>query len=149
MIVLDASLIIDSLLPKLGERHRLAKEILKEISDRRIEVLMPKIAKIELLSVFSRKIGNRAIEVVISIGEGVTFVGEEEFYQVAEAIAPKVRGRAVDLYYTALAFKNSAILLSCDKLQVENARLAGVEAYYVPDDFERALERIKGIRTLS
>lgn len=144
MIVLDASLIIDSLLPKLGERHRLAKEILREISDRGIEVLMPKIAKIELLSVFSRKIGNRAIEVVTSIGEGVTFVGE--FYQVAEAVAPKVRGRAVDLYYTALAFKNSAILLSCDKLQVENARLAGVEAYYVPDDFEKALERIKGIR---
>ncbi|MCD6523925.1 MAG: type II toxin-antitoxin system VapC family toxin [Thermococcus sp.] len=144
MIVLDASLIIDSLLPKLGERHRLAKEILREISDRGIEVLMPKIAKIELLSVFSRKIGNRAIEVVTSIGEGVTFVGE--FYQVAEAVAPKVRGKAVDLYYTALAFKNSAILLSCDKLQVENARLAGVEAYYVPDDFEKALERIKGIR---
>jgi len=144
VIVLDASLIIDSLLPKLGERHRLAKEILREISDRGIEVLMPKIAKIELLSVFSRKIGNRAIEVVTSIGEGVTFVGE--FYQVAEAVAPKVRGRAVDLYYTALAFKNSAILLSCDKLQVENARLAGVEAYYVPDDFEKALERIKGIR---
>ncbi|AJC72648.1 hypothetical protein X802_02005 [Thermococcus guaymasensis DSM 11113] len=144
MIVLDASLIIDSLLPKLGERHRLAKEILREISDRGIEVLMPKIAKIELLSVFSRKIGNRAIEVVTSIGEGVTFVGE--FYQVAEAVAPKVRGRAVDLYYTALAFKDSAILLSCDKLQVENARLAGVEAYYVPDDFEKALERIKGIR---
>jgi len=143
VIVLDASLIVDSLLPKLGERHELAKELLKEISNHGVEILMPKIARIEMLSVFSRKIGSRAIEIVNAIGEGVRFVGEEEFYQVAEAIAPKVQGRAVDLYYIALAFKNSAVLFSCDKRQVENARLAGVEAYYIPDEFKKAVERIK------
>ena len=143
MIVLDASLIVDSLLPKLGERHKLAKEVLKKISNYNIEILMPKIAKIEMLSVFSRKIGSRAVEVVNAIGEGVRFVGEEEFYQVAEAIAPKIQGRAVDLYYISLAFKSSAVLFSCDKRQVENARLAGVEAYYIPEEFEKAVKRIE------
>ena len=145
MIVLDASLIVDSLLPKLGERHRIAKELLRAVSERDLEVLMPKIARIEMLSVFSRKIGTRAIQIVSRIGEGVTFVGEEEFYQVAESLAPKVKGRAVDLYYIALAFKNSAILVSCDKLQVENARKAGVEAYYLPDEFEEAIKRITSL----
>ncbi|QDA31925.1 type II toxin-antitoxin system VapC family toxin [Thermococcus indicus] len=143
MIVLDASVIVDSLLPKLGERHMLAKELLKAISEERHEVIMLRIAKIELLSVFSRKIGAKAIAVVDSLGEGVTFVGEDEFYQVAEAIAPKVHGRAVDLYYIALAFKTSAMLISCDRLQVKNARKAGVEAYCLPDDFEKAIKKIK------
>ena len=96
MIVLDASLIIDSLLPKLRDRHKLAKELLKAVSEVNIVVTMPRIAKIEMLSVFSRKIGMRAVQVVETLGEGVEFVGEEEFYQVAEAIAPKVQGRAVD-----------------------------------------------------
>ncbi|AHL23233.1 type II toxin-antitoxin system VapC family toxin [Thermococcus nautili] len=146
MIVLDASLIIDSLLPKLRDRHKLAKELLKAVSEGNIVVTMPRIAKIEMLSVFSRKIGMRAVQVVETLGEGVEFVGEEEFYQVAEAIAPKIQGRAVDTYYIALAFKNSAILLSCDRRQVENARVAGVEAYYVPEEFDKAMKRINELR---
>lgn len=143
MIVLDASLIIDAILPKLGERHEKAKEVIKVVSEHGYTVYLPRIARIELLSVLSRKLGRKVIDIVEELGEGVVFVGEEKFYQIAETLAPKIQGRAVDLYYISLAYKISSLLLSCDKLQVENAKKAGVEAYYIPEEFEKVIKRLK------
>jgi predicted nucleic acid-binding protein len=40
MIVLDASVIIDSLLPKMGNRYKKASELLELISKSRIAVLI-------------------------------------------------------------------------------------------------------------
>jgi len=55
MIVLDASVIIDSLLPKMGDRYKKSCELLEIISKSGIAVHAPRILKIELASVLSRK----------------------------------------------------------------------------------------------
>ncbi len=56
MMVLDASVIIDSLLPKMGDRYKKSSELLETISKGRFAVHAPRILKIELASVLSRKI---------------------------------------------------------------------------------------------
>jgi len=53
MIVLDASVIIDCLLPKRG--YNKSREVLESISKSRIAVHAPMILKIELASVLSMK----------------------------------------------------------------------------------------------
>jgi len=102
MIVLDASVIIDSLLPKMGDRYKKASELLETISTSRIAVHAPMLLKIELASILSRKkeanIVRRFVEELIS---EIELISEEKLVETAYNLAFVVKGRAVD-YFTRL-----------------------------------------------
>ncbi|MGB2842611.1 MAG: type II toxin-antitoxin system VapC family toxin [Halobacteriota archaeon] len=144
MIVLDASVIIDSLLPKMGDRYKEASELLGTISKSRIAVHAPMILKIELASVLSRKknakIVRRFVEELIS---EIELISEERLIEMAYNLAFVVKGRAVDLYYITASKLTGSILITNDKIMADNAKKCGVEAYYFIEEFEKVLKRIE------
>ncbi|RLI88634.1 MAG: PIN domain-containing protein [Archaeoglobales archaeon] len=116
MIVIDSSVIIDSLLPKLGDRYLKADKILKEVKQKDLRVYTPKILKVELASVLSRKkdvdIVRRFIEELVS---EIALIPEERLFDLAYDIAFKVRGRATDAYFIATAKLTNSLLITNDK----------------------------------
>ena len=144
MIVLDASVIIDSLLPKMGNRYKKASELLEIISKGRIAVHAPMILKIELASVLSRKkdasIVRRFIEELIS---EIELINEEKLIEMAYNLAFEVKGRAVDVYYITASKLTSSILITNDKIMADNAKKCGVDGYYLIEEFEKVLKKIE------
>jgi len=68
---------------------------------------------------------------------------EPEIYGIAFSIAFETGSRAIDSFYIAASKIKNAILVSNDKIQVESARKFGVEAYYLPEEFEKVKKRIR------
>jgi len=58
------------------------------------------------------------------------FIDEIE-YDLLLDIALSTACRAIDAYYIAVASIISSILVSADKIIVDNARKYGIEAYYI------------------
>ncbi|HUV80188.1 MAG TPA: type II toxin-antitoxin system VapC family toxin [Candidatus Bathyarchaeia archaeon] len=146
MIVLDASVIIDSLLPMIGDRYKKASELLETISKSRIAVHAPIILKIELASILSRKkeanIVRGFVEELIS---EIELISGGKLIDTAYNLAFVVKGRAVDLYYITTSKLTGSILITNDKIMAKNAKNGKVEAYYLIEEFEKVLKRIEGI----
>ncbi len=146
MIVVDTSVIVDSLLP-IKERHEKANEVLKEIGDLRIYA--PKILKVELATILSRKKDIKLVKKLVEdlISE-IYLIPEEQLFDTAYEIAFSVKGRAVDLYFIATAKLTSSILITNDKVMAKNAKKAGIEAYYLIEEFDKAIKRLKELQQL-
>ena len=54
-----------------------------------------------------------------------------------------VKGRAVDLYYITTSELTGSILITNDKIMADNAEKCGIEAYYLIEEFEKVLKRIR------
>jgi len=144
MIVVDTSVIVDSLLPIKG-RHEKANEILKEIGDLRIYV--PKILKVELATILSRKKDVKLVKnLVEDLISEIHLIPEEQLFDTAYEIAFSVKGRAVDIYFIATAKLTHSILITNDKVMAKNAKKAGVEVYYLIEEFDKAINRIKELQ---
>ncbi len=63
-------------------------------------------------------------------------VSEEVFYDEAVRIARRTGSRAVDAYYIATELTINWMPLTNDRRQKQNARKAGVEAYYLIGEIE-------------
>ncbi|MDK2463648.1 MAG: type II toxin-antitoxin system VapC family toxin [Candidatus Korarchaeota archaeon] len=142
MAVVDTSVFVDFYCADDASR-RGAEDLFRLIEEREVSLFEPRLLLIELLCVLSRKSG-RAVEIVREIEDRVNVVGEDEIFSLAYSLAPAIKGRAADLYFTATAKLTGAILISNDRRQVDGARKAGVEAYYLLEEGERALERLGG-----
>ena len=82
MIVFDTSIIVDSLLPKLGERHKKACEILERTKD--FQIYAPKILKIELTAVLSRKKNTDLVKKFVEeLTSELYLIPEEDLFDVA------------------------------------------------------------------
>ena len=102
----------------------------------------PRIFIIELFCVLSRKTANFK-SIISKIEDKVNVVDEKELFETARQLAPLVHGRAVDLYFIAATKLTNSILITCDKLQTNNAKKAEVEVYYLIKEFNKAKSRIK------
>ncbi|WP_290598008.1 MULTISPECIES: type II toxin-antitoxin system VapC family toxin [unclassified Archaeoglobus] len=143
MIVFDTSVVIDALLPKLGDRSRQASEALKAAGERAAVVYAPRIFKIELASVLSRRKSVELVKDVVSdIAKWITLIPESELFDVAYNLSYTTKSRAVDLYFIAAAKLTNSILLTNDRVMAINAKKAGIEAYYLLEEFEAAMKRI-------
>ena len=144
MIVLDASVIIDSLLPKMGDRYKKSGELLETISTSRIAVHAPMLLKIELASILSRKKEATFVRrFVVELISEIELISEEKLVETAYNLAFEVKGRAVDLYYITTSKLTGSILITNDKIMAKNAKKCGVEAYYLIEEFEKVVKRIE------
>ena len=55
----------------------------------------------------------------------------------------KTHCRAVDSYFIATAKITNSILITNDKVMANNAKEYGIEAYYLTEEFDKALERLE------
>ncbi len=145
MIVLDTSVIVDSLLPKLGERYKKANELLKKVKDQR--VYAPKILKVELATILGRKKSTNLVrKFVDDLTSEINLISEGDLFDTAYEIAFLVKGRAVDIYFIATAKITNSILITNDKVMAKNAKKANIEAYYLIEEFDRAINRVKELQ---
>ncbi|WP_290900431.1 type II toxin-antitoxin system VapC family toxin [Ferroglobus sp.] len=142
MIVLDTSVIVDSLLPKLGERYKKANELLKKVKDQR--VYAPKILKVELATILGRKKSTNLVrKFVDDLTSEINLISEVDLFDTAYEIAFLVKGRAVDIYFIATAKITNSILITNDKVMARNAKKVNIEAYYLIEEFDKAVDKIK------
>ncbi len=145
MIVLDTSVIVDSLLPRLGERYKKANELLKKVKDQR--VYAPKILKVELATILGRKKSTNLVrKFVDDLTSEINLISEGDLFDTAYEIAFLVKGRAVDIYFIATAKMTNSILITNDRVMANNAKKAEVEAYYLIEEFNKAINRIRELQ---
>jgi len=98
---------------------------------------------LELIGVLSRFKPRKEIEEILSIVEYVKVLSEDEIFEIATSIAFDTHCRAVDAYFTATAKLTNSILITNDKVMVNNAKKYSVEAYYLIENFDRVIKRLK------
>ena len=60
-------------------------------------------------------------------------------------MAIKTGSRAADAYFIATAKLTNSILITNDKIMARNAKKAGIESYYLIEEFGKAVKRLKEI----
>ena len=106
----------------------------------------PRIFRVELIAV-ARRLGFKGKrQDLLRIVEKLNLIGEDNIINVAEYVADQVHPRAVDAYYIATAVVTGSMLVSNDKLMVRNSKKAGIEAYYLLEEYEIILNRLKELK---
>ena len=144
MIVLDTSAFVDAIIPFDRERHRKSTTVLDVISKKELEVFEPKLLVVELSAVLARY---RPRDVVVNhvneIVKHVNLVEYEELHETALNIALNTGCRAIDAFFIGCAKETNSILVSSDKVQVSNARKAGIESYYLLEEYSELLAKLQ------
>ncbi len=143
MITFDTSLILDSLLKGSGERFQKANKILSLTEN--FEIFSPKVLIIELTAILVRRKDRILVRnLVEEISKELNLVSEDEIFEIAREISLLTGCRAIDAYFIATAKLKNSILITNDRIMAENAKKYGIEAYYLIDEFDKAIERISG-----
>ncbi len=144
MIVVDASVFIDSLFSSSAERYQKSIGFLRAANG--LPLYAPRIFRVELIAV-ARRIGFKGKrQDLLRIVEKLNIIGEDNIINVAEYVADHIHPRAVDAYYIATAVVTGSMLVSNDKLMVRNSKKARIEAYYLLEEYQIILNRLKELK---
>lgn len=145
MPVVDTSVFVDSILEYDKSRTKMAEDLLEIIQNASLEIVDPFLFKVELAGVLSRKLPRNRVELIVKdILEDVRLIPNPD--DLAFEVAIKTGSRAADAYFIATAKLTNSILITNDKIMVNNARGYGIEAYYLIEEFDKAVERLKEIK---
>lgn len=137
-VVIDASVLVDLYAAPSEERAAIAESIASWVVKGLIESYAPKLMMVELSGVLSRHLTPNELKRVLNSLPPIKLFPEETFYDEALRLAQETGSRAADTYYIAVAAITNSPLLTNDRKQAENARKAGIEAYYLINEFEAA-----------
>jgi len=143
MIVFDTSIYIDALIPTLKERNIQAKEIIKITTERNLEVFEPRAFIVELAGVLSRFKRSEEVKRILDILNFINVLQENEIFEEALDIAFKTHCRAIDSYFIATSKLTNSILISNDRIMVNNAKKYGIKAYYLIEEKEEVLRELE------
>ncbi len=141
MIVIDTSVFIDYVFEEDATRKGMAKEILKLVKG--LKVFAPRILLIEFVAV-ARRLGLAISKLdVIRLTADFVLLSEDVIFDEALKIAETVHPRATDAYFIATAKLTNSILITNDRIMANNAKKYGIGAYYLIEEFDKAVNRIK------
>lgn len=143
-LTIDTSILIDFFTKRYAERYEKSKELLKLAKGK--SVYCPKLILAEILGVLVRynvKLANLGYNFIT---ENFNLIREDEIFDFVLKICKNTGSRAVDGYFIATAKLTNSILVTNDKIMVKNAKKAGVESYYLIEEFDKAVERLRGIK---
>jgi len=144
MIIVDSSVWFD-LFTLNSSRRDLARKFFKEVESLNLIILEPKVFEIEFVALLSRRYGkSRTISILNVIKEKTVILPNPD--KIAFNIALNTGCRAIDSYFIATAKVTSSILITNDRIMADNAKKAEIEAYYLIEDFDRAVGRLKEIK---
>lgn len=146
-LVIDVSVFIDRLFIYDEERSNRTRSLFKLIDERGLSIFEPQVFGIELASqLVRRKPRTIAEKLYNEIMDKVIIIDETE-YDLLLDIALSTACRAIDAYYIATASLISAILVSADKIMVNNTKRYRIEAYYIHDisDYNALISKISQI----
>jgi predicted nucleic acid-binding protein len=58
----------------------------------------------------------------------------------------KTHCRAIDSYFIATAKLTNSILITNDRIMASNAKKANIEAYYLIEEFDKTINKIKELQ---
>lgn len=73
----------------------------------------------------------------------MNIIDYEELHEKAFDIALSTGCRAIDAFFLGYAKETSSILVSSDRVQVLNVRRAGVEAYYLLEEYSKLITKLR------
>jgi predicted nucleic acid-binding protein len=144
-VTLDTSVLADLFLPVEEGRKVKAKGAIEIVEGREILIYNPKIFIIEFLSILRRFLSKEMVENALQVTRNINFFEESEIFEIAKELSLEVHPRAIDAYFIATAKLTDSILISNDKTMVNNSRETGIEAYYLIEEHDRAVERLREI----
>ena len=141
-VVVDTSVFIDLILEYDENRTRKAEKTLMLIQERGLKIVNPVIFKVEIAGVLSRNLSESRVELIVKdILHDVELTPNPDNF--AFEIAMRTGSRASDAYFIATVKLTDSILITNDRVMTNNARKAGVEAYYLIEEFDNIVERLK------
>jgi len=144
MIVLDTSIFVDAIIPFDHERHRKSITVLEVVSKKELEIFEPRLLIVGLSAVLARY---RPRDVVVNhvneITGYVNIVDYGELHEIALDTALRTGCRATDAFFIGCAKETNSILVSSDRVQVLNARKAGIEAYYLLEEYNDLIAKLQ------
>jgi predicted nucleic acid-binding protein len=146
-LVVDVSVFIDRLFIYDEERSSRARNVFRLIDQRGLSIFEPQVFGVELASQLVRRKPRAIAEKLYSeIMDRVIIIDEIE-YELLLDIALSTACRAIDAFYIAAASAIQAVLVSADRIMVDNARKYGVEAYYIHNtrDYNALISRMSQI----
>lgn len=144
MIVIDTSVFTDFFIEFEVSRHTTVVKFIDVISERDVVVYEPFVFEVELGGILRRKFDEKTVfDILSDLKSKIEIVEEHLIHNLALEIAIKTHGRAIDSYFAATAKFTNSILVSCDRIMVNNARKAGIEAYYLIGEFDNAVEIVR------
>uniref|UniRef100_A0A7J3LZD6 PIN domain-containing protein n=1 Tax=Archaeoglobus fulgidus TaxID=2234 RepID=A0A7J3LZD6_ARCFL len=137
MTVIDTSVWLDVFLDN-EERFSKAEKFFMKASGLIYE---PRVFRVELAGALARRFDKSDVSNFIEeIMSKVVLIDNPD--EIAYLIALKTGCRAIDAYFIATAKLTNSILITNDRIMAENAKKYGIEAYYLIDEFDKAIERI-------
>ncbi len=140
-LVIDASILVDIFAPREGTRRKLAIELLRLARGK--PKYAPNLLLIELAGVISRYDADLARLAIDYARKNMVLLDEATIFSSCLDIALKTGCRAADAYYIAAAELTKSTLISNDRTQVENARRAGIRAYYLMEEHDTVFKRLE------
>ncbi|AIY91162.1 hypothetical protein GACE_2140 [Geoglobus acetivorans] len=92
---------------------------------------------------YSVELANLGYDFVL---KNFNLIEEDDIFDEILKVCKNTGSRAVDGYFIATAKLSNSILITNDKIMASNAKKAGVEAYYLIEEFDRAVERLKEVK---
>lgn len=144
MIVIDASVLIDALFSRNPERFVKAVNLLKCVEG--VPLYAPKVIEVELIAV-ARRFGYKTErEKLLQLTRKFNLLREKEIFNLALYVADRIHPRAIDAYYIATAVLTNSIIIANDKTLVNNSKRAGIEAFYLIEEYNPAIRRIEELK---
>ncbi len=144
MIVVDTSIFIDAIFRYDENRYKLVREFFRFIQNAGLSVVVPEVFKVELIGQLVRRIKkDEALKIYNGIISNVDIVNIERIRETAFSVASETGCRAIDAYFIATAKITNSILITNDRIMANNAKKCGIEAYYLIEDFNNAMDRLK------
>jgi len=149
MIVIDTSVFTDFLVNFDENRHIKAKSFFDEISERDFTIYEPFLFDVELAGILRRRYDEKTVSKILEDLKGrIEVLDKSSIHKTALDIAMKTHSRAIDAYFIATAKLTNSILITNDKMMANNAKNDGIEAYYLIEEFDKAINRIKELQQL-
>ncbi len=146
-VVVDTSVFVDTILEYDEHRTKMAEDLLEIIQNSSLEIVVPFLFKVELAGVLSRKLPRTRVNLIVKdIIEDVRLISNPD--DLAFEVAIKTGSRAADAYFIATAKLTNSILITNDRVMAKNAKKYGIEAYYLIEEFDKAVNRIKELQQL-
>ncbi len=141
MVVIDTSVWLDLFLEN-SDRETIAEELMNVV---RTVIYEPEVFKIELAGTLSRRFRkNDVLNFIDDVLTKVRLVDNPN--KLAFQIALNTGCRAIDSYFIATAKLTNSVLITNDKVMANNAKKAGIEAYYLIEEFDKAINKIKELQ---
>jgi len=144
VIVIDASVLIDALFSRNPERFVKALNLLKHVEG--MPLYAPRVIEVELIAV-ARRLGYKTErEKLLQLTRKFNLLREEEIFNLALYVADRIHPRAIDAYYIATAILTNSIIIANDRTLVNNSKQAGIEAFYLIEEYNAVINRVKELK---